>query len=595
MPRPDRLTLCLQHGALLKRSILWVHQLAPKWLWALAGITILAGLIPLASVYLTREIVDAVTGLDPGDAATTSRLVVALGLLAAFLILSELLEGATTLIRSHYDEIVADAIQSQIHEVTVRTEFKHFENADYFNQMDLATSGAAEEVTGAIDNLLTILQHALTLGTLLVVIARLNPWLMLILVGAAVPTLWVSLRQSRRHHALRKALTPDHRRASYYDWLLQSSEPAGEIRVFDLGAHFRARFRSLRAKVRGEQLRLDQRHLFHRMGTQFFGLALVAAAMAFVVLQALRGQITPGDVAMFYRTLRYGQGVGVDFARALGAVFKNTIFLQDFYAFLDRPPEATPTNNPVPIPEPLRHSIEFRNVTFAYPGEQTPAIEHLNLRIPASKITAIIGPNGSGKTTLMKLLTRLYHDYQGTIQIGGTELSRFSPAEFRKQVATLFQSPMDYHLSLRENITLGASRSVTEADVQAAAQAAGLDPLLKTLPDGLDTLLGKWLHDGRELSGGEWQRVALARALIDRSPIVMLDEPTSNMDPWAEAAWMRRVREHLAGRTLIIITHRLSIARQADHVAMVRDGRVIAEGPPAVLQGQDGDFSQAAS
>jgi ATP-binding cassette subfamily B protein len=236
-------------------------------------------------------------------------------------------------------------------------------------------------------------------------------------------------------------------------------------------------------------------------------------------------------------------------------------------------------------------------VNFRYPGSRDPALHNFSLDIPAGQIVAIVGANGAGKSTLVKLLCRLYDPDAGRIEIDGTDIRQYPLAELRRMMTVLFQNPVHYHATVTENIGLGdasegSATSQTSA-VRAAAQAAGAARMIEQLPAGYDTLLGKWFDDGTELSGGQWQRLALARACWRQAPIILLDEPTSAMDPWSEADWMDRFRAHAAGRTAIMITHRMTTAMRADTIHVMRYGRIVESGGHGALSTHGGFYTQA--
>jgi ATP-binding cassette subfamily B protein len=215
-----------------------------------------------------------------------------------------------------------------------------------------------------------------------------------------------------------------------------------------------------------------------------------------------------------------------------------------------------------------------------------------SLAIPAGRIVSLVGPNGAGKSTFVKLLCRFYDPNSGRVELDGMDLRGFSLDELRRRITVLFQEPVRYNATAGENIGLG-DRGAAEADIQAAATAAGADAIIRRLPAGYANLLGKSFIEGAELSTGEWQRIALARAFLRRAPILILDEPTSAMDPWAEAEWIDRFRSLAAGRTAILITHRLTTAMRADEIHVIAGGQVAESGSHEELLRRRGLYAQS--
>ena len=249
----------------------------------------------------------------------------------------------------------------------------------------------------------------------------------------------------------------------------------------------------------------------------------------------------------------------------LGQIYGSALFLGDLFEFLGLVSSTVSPATPAPPPGGAAPTVAFRGVTFRYPGAARDVLASFDLELPAGKITAVVGENGSGKSTLVKLLCRLYDPDAGSVTVDGADLRTFALPDLRRRIAALFQDPVHYYVTARENVAFGdLAAAPTAEQLAAAARSAGAEELFASLPDSYDTLLGKLFAGGVELSGGQWQRVALARALLRPAPILVLDEPTSAMDPWAEEAWVSRLREIARGRTVLLITNRLSTARAAD-------------------------------
>jgi ATP-binding cassette subfamily B protein len=246
------------------------------------------------------------------------------------------------------------------------------------------------------------------------------------------------------------------------------------------------------------------------------------------------------------------------------------------------------------MPDPLTGGIRFRNVSFRYPGSERAALVGLNLEVAAGQTAAIVGPNGAGKSTVIKLLCRFYDPEEGAVEVDGVDISGMPVDDYRRLVSVLFQQPVEYSATAGENIALGdLAGPCGPAEIEAAAQAAGAREVVERLPRGYDQMLGKWFAGGTELSVGEWQRIALARAFLRRAPIILLDEPTSAMDSWAEAEWLQRFRALARGHTAVIITHRFTTAMHADIVHVMQEGRIVESGTHDGLLARRGLYAQS--
>jgi ATP-binding cassette subfamily B protein len=232
-------------------------------------------------------------------------------------------------------------------------------------------------------------------------------------------------------------------------------------------------------------------------------------------------------------------------------------------------------------------------VSFQYPGSDRKAIDSISLTVRPGEVVALVGENGSGKTTLIKLLCRLYDPASGSIRIDGTEICQYDPASLRGQISVVFQDYVAYHLTARENIWLGSPELPADDErIMDAARRSGADDVIRRLAQGYDTMLGKWIEPGEELSVGEWQKVALARAFLRDAQILVLDEPTSGMDARAEYELFDRFRHLIRGRTAILISHRLSSVRMADRIYVLDRGQVVECGTHDELVDARGTYAR---
>jgi ATP-binding cassette, subfamily B, bacterial len=244
-------------------------------------------------------------------------------------------------------------------------------------------------------------------------------------------------------------------------------------------------------------------------------------------------------------------------------------------------------------PSHSRTTIHLDAVAFAYPSRTEPSLQEISLAIEPGEVIALVGHNGSGKTTLAKLIAGLYEPTAGAVRWGDTPIGGAELPRVRATVAIIFQDFARYFLSGAENIAVGRPERIDDrVAIEAAAERAGALSALASLPDGLDSPLGPEFFGGNDLSLGQWQRVALARAFFRDAPVLILDEPTAALDARAEHELFTRVSELYRGRTVVLISHRLSSVRSADRILVLDQGRLVEQGDHASLMASDGQYAE---
>jgi ATP-binding cassette subfamily B protein len=385
--------------------------------------------------------------------------------------------------------------------------------------------------------------------------------------------------------------TEKFRLANYYSTKLTERESAAEVRLFGLGQYFRSRYSKIRVSLRDEQIALSKRQGIAELLAALSGLAAMGITIAWTAASIIRSGGSLGDLAMIYQAFNQGQKLMQALLNNIKQLYTSMLFIENLFAFLELSPQLPEPELPATRPVVLKQGIKLENVSFRYPGSEHYSLQDFNLEIPAGKVIAIVGENGAGKSTLIKLLTRLYDPAEGKVYIDGVDARDLPLDQLRRLFTVMFQIPVQYQQTVSDNISIGDWKNAsTPADVINAAQGAGANIPIQKLPNQYETLLGK-LFGGSELSGGEWQRIALARAFLRNAPVIILDEPTSAMDSWAEADWMDRFRDLTSGRTALIITHRFTTAMRADLIHVMSDGKIIESGTHQNLLLQRGHYN----
>jgi ATP-binding cassette subfamily B protein len=583
-----------------------VWEATGYWTLSWAILLLVQGVLPVAIVYLTRWLVDGlVAAVDAGGSwESVQPTLILVALMAGVLLANELLSSATGWIRTAQSELVKDHISTLIHEKSVAVDLAFYESPEYYDHLHRARAEAQYRPLALLENAGNLVRNSITLLAMAAVLIPLGLWLPIALLLSTFPALVVVLRYSSRQHQWRLRRTADERRSWYYDWLLTSGETAAELRLLNLGKHFQAAFRGLRLRLREEGLRLAWNEGLAEAAARAFALVVTGLSLAWMAWRTMQGMISLGQLALFYQAFYQGQALMRTLLQSVGQVYANLLFLSNLFEFLDLQPQVVDPPRPSPLAVPLKEGIRFDQVTFRYPDSERLTLRNFDLFIPAGKTVAIVGANGAGKSTLIKLICRLYDPEEGRIELDGIDLRELSLQELRSTVAVLFQEPVRYNETVAENIGLG---NVEEAmhrpdavrpdavrpEIERAGEGAGAQEVVQRLPRGYDTLLGKWFVEGTELSVGEWKRIALARTFFRQAPILLLDEPTSSMDSWAEAEWMDRFSQNTRGKTGVIITHRFTTAMRADIIHVMQNGQIVESGSHEELLGKEGEYARS--
>ncbi|MBW4641174.1 MAG: ABC transporter ATP-binding protein/permease [Gloeocapsa sp. UFS-A4-WI-NPMV-4B04] len=599
MPKKNKLKTKLRRTiaqlSYLPQTFRLVWDAAHNWTLAWVILLVVQGLLPVATVYLTRYLVNSLVAIV-GKGKSWDNLqpiLIPAALMAGVLLLTELLRSAITWVRTAQSELVQDKISGLIQEKSAAVDLAFYESSEYYDHLNRARSDASSRSLSLLENSGSLLQNSITLLAMAGVLIPYGVWIPFVLLISTLPAFYVVLRLNRHHHKWWQETTPERRWLQYYEMLLTQGVAAAEVRLFNLGPHFQAAYQTLRRRLRTENLQLIKNQSLARLGAGAVGIIISSFAMAWMVWQLLLGLMTLGDLALFYQAFNQSQNLMRSLLGNLGQIHTNSLFLSNLFEFLQLKPQILDPEKPVPVPT-IKKGIEFRQVTFRYPGSKQAVFENFNLSIAAGQVVALVGDNGAGKSTLIKLLCRFYDPEAGCIELDGIDIRELSISQLQRAIAVLFQSPIPYQATAADNIALGDLAAAHSAvEIEAAAIGAGAHEIISRLPKGYDTQLGKSFVGGTELSGGEWQRVALARAFFRRSQIIILDEPTSAMDSWAEADWLERFRTLANGRTAIVITHRFTLAMRADIIHVMRDGQIVESGNHDQLLAQAGLYAQS--
>jgi ATP-binding cassette subfamily B protein len=464
-------------------------------------------------------------------------------------------------------------------EQAAKVDIGHFDNSNWYDRLARAKRDVSWRPGDLTWSVLGLSGNIVTIVLMATLLASLHYVLVVLALLAAVLSLAIERRVTARLYEFFYKETPEEREREYMGDLLAQPRTTKEIRAYVLADYLLGRHRRL-----SEDL-FRQREEMYRSATRvslLTGLVsgtTLALAYLFVAVQGVAGSINPGGIVLVIGAFTSVAATLGNISSTFVAVDQHTTFLDDYFSFLAIEPLVPVPTTPHPALNWHIDDIEFDRVTFSYPGGTEPAVEDLSLHIRNGELIALVGENGAGKSTLVKLLLRFYDADRGSVRVGGVDVKDLHPETLRDRIGVLFQDYASYELSVRENVVMGRpGGTIDDERVMEALHDARSEWLLKKMPKGLDSKVGRLFEGGHDLSGGEWQRLALARIMYRDADIWILDEPTSSLDPEAEAGIFAELKDNLRGRIGIVISHRFSTVRIADRIAVVADGRIVELG-----------------
>lgn len=474
-----------------------------------------------------------------------------------------------------------------------KVDLGHFDNSNWHDRLARAKRDVSWRPGDLTWSVLGLSGNIVSIILMASLLASLHYVLVILALSAAGLSLALESRVTSKLYKFFYRETPEQREREYLGDLLAQPRSTKEIRAYVLADYLLGRHR----KVSEDLFR--QRELMYRSGTRvslMTGLVAgttLALAYLFVAVKGVAGSIDPGGVVLVIGAFASVSGTLGQISSTFVAVDQHTTFLDDYFSFLAIEPLVPAPEKPLPFPSSLADGIEFKDVAFTYPGGTEPAVEGLNLHIRNGELIALVGENGAGKSTVIKLLLRFYDVGKGSVHVGGIDIRNFKPETLRDRIGVLFQDYASYELTVRENVVMGRPDTpANDQKVMKALKDSRSEWLVNKMPKGLDSKVGRLFEGGHDLSGGEWQRLALARIMYRDADIWILDEPTSSLDPEAEAAIFAELKENLKGRIGIVISHRFSTVRIADRIAVIEGGRVSELGTHHELLSANGRYAQ---
>ena len=572
------------------------------------GLRLVRSFVPVAALWAAKLIIDQVVLLAkaPGASLTPLWRVVAIEL--GIVVVGEFLARASALVESLLGDLFSNHISVRLMRHAATLDLAQFEDPEFYDHLERARRQTTARI-GLIAMLLSMAQDVLTLATLAAALIVHNPWLLLLLTVAILPSFLGETHFAALSYSLLFRRTPERRELDYLRFVGASDKTAKEVQMFGLAGWLSERYAALSQRYYEENKRLSIQKGVVSALLSLVGTVGYYGAYVTILMGAVAGSITLGTLTFLAAAFSRSRDLIQRLLLSASDIYEQSLYLKDLFVFFEMESAIRSRPGAARVPSPLCTGFVFEDVGFQYPGSERWAIRHVNLGIAPGERIALVGENGAGKTTITKLLARLYDPTEGRILLDGVDLRDYDLTSLRQAIGVIFQDFVRYDMRFDENVGVGEIDGVSEylAQVRDAAPADAPSPpvalvdaadrslassLLPRFANGYRQMLGRRFDDGVDLSGGEWQKIALARAYMRSAQLLILDEPTAALDARAEYEVFVRFNQLMAGRMAVVISHRFSTVRMADRIVVLGDGKVIEEGTHQALVARGGLYSE---
>ncbi len=575
----------------IPRLLRMIWQTHPRMAATNIVLRLIASVFPPVMLYIGKLIIDEVVIMvNTHGQHDINQLWTWVSIEFGLAVLLDILNRVINLNDALLGDLFANKSSVQIIEHAAKLDLYQFENPTFYDKLEKARQQTGGR-TYMMTQVLAQLQAIISFVMLAIGLAIFSPWLIVVLLLAAIPSFIAESRFNTLKYSLTTAWTPQRRELDYIRFMGASDSTAKELKIFNLSDFLAKRFTKLSDEFYELNRKLSVKSAFWGGLLYLLSTAVYYGAYIYIITNTIRGNITLGDLTFLAGSFDRMRSSFQAIMNRFADISSRALYLQDFFDFFDLQPSIL-SNQLKLVPKPIQQGITFENVSFQYPNNEKYSLKNVSFHLNAGEKIALVGENGAGKTTLVKLLARLYEPTEGRILLDGVDLKDYDIEDLRNQIGIIFQDFVKFALKVSENIAVGNIQEVNNLPlIQEAARKSLADTVVKKFPEGYEQMLARRFKGGVEMSGGEWQKVALARAYMRDAQLVILDEPTAALDARAEHEVFIRFSELIAGKMAVLISHRFSTVRMADRILFLEYGELKEIGSHEELMHVNGKYA----
>ena len=576
-----------------------VWEAKPSLLLLMVFMSLFNGVMPvvgsLISANLLTKLAEAIVYYaQNGEPVELSYIFFPLLLQFGFLFFNNLVNQINQIITNISSEIVTNHIKVKIMNKAKEVDLASFDMPDFYERLENANREAGMRPINVLRSTFGIVSTLISIISYIIILCAVAWWMPLIVIVVSVPSAYISMMYRKKNFLYMRRRSKDRRQLNYYSDIMVNKDLVKEIKLFGLSETFINRYKEVFNKYfKGIK------KLVMSEGVWSISISLVTTVVNCMLYLFIANRVRMGFIEQIgYYSLYTGAlnsiSAGVaSFISTISTIYEGTLFIDNMILFMNEEKKIKSTEElPPEVKRHCGHTIEFKNVSFSYPGTERKVLDNINLKLEAGDTAVLVGLNGAGKTTLIKLLTRLYDPTEGVILLDDRDIKEYDPDELYKIFGIIFQDFGKYAVTVTENVSFGQiDKAVNMNDIEYAAKQSSADVFINELPKKYDTPLMRYFEkDGIELSIGQWQKLSIARAFYSDSDILILDEPTASLDPMAEQEIFNQFDTLRKDKTTVFVSHRLSSATTANKIFVLENGKIIETGDHKELMALHGRY-----